>query len=187
MKLYKIYFVRNEEDRELEPTLYAFTKEKSLATQFMKTRKPKYFRLLVSENGKEEYETLFCQRTHYELLPAKLKTYDPKKLNNVGTVSLVVTRGELSELEKTIEDFYIIFGNGFRLDISQFSEKYQKAFKILRYDIIHAIAQVQNGLPFAISPETEKICSDPENSRKYCFDEFRLFYSRYGATLKDPG
>ena len=187
MKLYKIYFIRNEEDNEVEPTLYAFTKEKELAKKFMETRKAKYFRLLISDEGRDEYDTLFCQRTHYELLLTRLKTYDPGKLNNIGIVKLVVTRGELTELEKTIEDFYIIFGGYFSVEPKQFTERYRKAFEILRYDILHAIAQIQNGLPFAVSPETEKICSDPNNKQKYCLNEFRLFYTRFGATLKDPG
>lgn len=185
MKLYKIYFIRTDDGREIEPILYAFTKVKEYAEEFMNTRKKKYYRLIVRDDAKREYESLVHMYDQLMLKEIPLKTYDPEKFNNEGCIVVVGTRREENEVEKTLADFIIVFKDCFKVDPNLFAPEYREALHTLRYDLLYAWNLKQDGLPFAMDPSN--LLKDGEKiSDVIRFDEFQMFCMMFGGTFKNP-
>nr|DAK39048.1 MAG TPA: hypothetical protein [Caudoviricetes sp.] len=181
MTLYKIYFIMKGKIEESDPTLYAFTNKKTLASKFIDERSKKLYRLIEQPNGDETYEKLNHQFPLMKLKDIPLKAFSRDDWD-MHDVILVGTYREEKEIEALIENFIFTFKKDFRVDPKIFKKEYRDALAILCYTGFHNWAEYEETLPFRLNYADNS--SVRKFAKSYRYDEFELFGALYGASLR---
>ena len=181
MKCYKFYFVNNNEDRELTPTMYAFTDNKELAKKFMEQRNPKLFRLIKTDMEKEVFEDF--KHTYHMLVLSDilLRTKDEGSIKGWKTIVVVGTKREEYEVEKYIGDGEFIDKRAIKVNPKVFKKKYRKALKSIYYDTMHIMKMQFAGIPMP-NTNVEKAHT---RFKELKLDEFLIFYNKFGLTFRN--
>ena len=189
MKLYKIYYKQEPENLDkMDPILYAFTTEKDLLKEFINTRSKKHFVAITKEgeNGEKDYLELMKGFSNKRLKVLTMKTKDYDSIKGYRKISIVGSGEEEMTLMKTIEDYITIFGNCFKVPPELIKKEYMEPFETMKYPLMYAWHDWQDGLPFSFSKEQVDCKDIQKDLKKITFDEFEIFMMRYGGTFRNP-
>ena len=164
------------------PILYGFTNSKEFATRFKNERSAKLFRVISSDIHKEEFDRMKHFDSRKLLKEIDLETFS-KEQNRFHQITVVGTREEENQLEKTIESYITIYKNLFQWDASMFKSDIKEALHELGYDGFHLWARFEDGYCGNMKHVMEELESFRET---FQFDEFGLFYRMFGGSFKKP-
>lgn len=94
MKLHLFYFKDTNDNRKLEPILYAYTNNKEYAERFMEFRDMKKFYHTTRDISKNQYKDFSHQYTNQQLTKTKFKTKTNDVTTKISYIEIVCTWDE---------------------------------------------------------------------------------------------
>lgn len=194
--LYIFYLNDKNDNRALEPTLYAYTDKEVLFERFLETRKKSKFSYVTRELTKDQLMMFKSQYSQQQLSVAKFKTKNEAYPTYVSNVELVCTWGE----EQTVilasdRDFYEEFRKVMFNPIV-FNKKIQVCLYKLGffsiYQWLYNMMYISDPLDYpeysGIFNMEGNLCELPStissNVPDIVIDQFQIFMHLYGGTMK---
>lgn len=190
--LYVIEQVRSPDmSHKINPVLYGLTREKSLAKEFMKTRKSGLFELTKLDLKKNEAYNMLDDNPGRVLFKDTLRT--SVEYGEQRNISIVMTQDETVNIMTKVESFWGQLGIFTNPNVFILDDKYLRTLNDLGYFVAmtNLSSEVSYDIVNDINYEMNKYGNFFKNHEGYhimksiVFDEFQIFMHFYGWTMID--
>lgn len=188
MTLYKFYRYPEDSVRNMKKLdsvkkypLYAFTRYKKVADEFIRTRKSKLFVYIKTKDVSEEEYIEFAKK--YRGFALEYKTVESYvRSNNIKLdYDILMTTNEYNNIESMIDSNLYIDDTFPYVDVDIFTRKAMK--KIKRIEYTNIVALFNNHIDFDFIGANDSDYQYDDLVVDWEYDTFRLFISTYGELL----